>query len=171
MASQPNSPNAATADPASPESLPSPPPGVMMIAQAPEDIVRAVLIALCKDRSQELKVMEYFVKLDKLKSKRESINAGAISTGAETDVANPVGTNANNPKKRRAISEIAICEYCRAPFSEDDNPPDACEYHPGNLDVNDEASIWQDWDDWPDHNEYSEESKEQYPEGTSTVLP
>ncbi|KAI3343368.1 hypothetical protein F4824DRAFT_6230 [Ustulina deusta] len=157
-------------------SPPPAPPDVVKITNAPEDIVRAVLIALCHDPLQEQKAMAYFAKLEGLRSKlnSEGINAGA-GTGAETGDVN-LGesneernggrcTNAKGSNKRRAISDIRICELCKEPFREDDNPSDACRHHPGNLDVNEEASVWEDWEDWRDGDQDSEESKTEYPEG------
>ncbi|KAI1306635.1 hypothetical protein F5Y03DRAFT_136117 [Xylaria venustula] len=119
------------------------------LANAPPEILRAVLIALCKDPYQKRKAISYFTKLEALESKQRQ----AVGTGS---------SSANRPNKRRADSELAICTNCKEPFSADDNPPDACRYHPGYMEKNPESS---DWDDWPEYDSESEENKEDYPEG------
>ncbi|KAI1426941.1 hypothetical protein F5Y12DRAFT_222298 [Xylaria sp. FL1777] len=152
MSSQPDSPN----------NLPPAPPGVLKIANAPEDIVRAVLIALCQDPVQEKKVMSYFVKLEELRSEGEGIDASTSTNEQNNDGGR---TNAKGPKKRMAISEIGICELCKEPFSADDNRSNGCRYHPGYMEVNDDASTWDDWEDWREGDPELEENKEEYPEG------
>ncbi|KAI0430439.1 hypothetical protein F5Y09DRAFT_331017 [Xylaria sp. FL1042] len=165
MSLQPNSPTTSIADPVRSPSLPPAPMAVMKIANAPEDLVRAVLIALCQDHYTERKAMSHFSKLEKLRSdqrRREGVNVGASVNEKSNDADR---AEAKRPNKRRAISEIAICLNCNEPFSEDDNRPDACRHHPGEMEVNDEA--WEDCDDWPSECDprNTEEDKEDNPEG------
>ncbi|KAI0805269.1 hypothetical protein GGR55DRAFT_286401 [Xylaria sp. FL0064] len=155
----------AMADPARSPSLPPAPADVMKIANAPEDIVRAVLIALCEDLTIERKVMSHFSKLEKLRSNQrrgKDSKVGDSNDGKSNDGSH---TNAKGPSKRKAISQIAICVNCKDPFSEDDNRPDACRHHPGEMEENDE--VREDMDEWPSVYDARsiQEDKEDYPEG------
>ncbi|KAI0542184.1 hypothetical protein GGR58DRAFT_453079 [Xylaria digitata] len=154
MASRPNQPNTATVDISRPSSLP-PPPDVIKIVNAPIDIVRAVLIALCQDPKQEKIAMGHFAKLQELRSKQhEGVNddAGASHTYApnpdktEGKDSNDGRAGANVPSKKRAPPEIRICALCNEPFIEDEDSPSACMYHPGPKAVNEDSSIWEEYD-------------------------
>ncbi|KAK5627653.1 hypothetical protein RRF57_003368 [Xylaria bambusicola] len=145
--------------------LPSAPPDVLKIANAPEDVVRAVLIALCQDPMQKRKAMLHMEKLNKLKSEQpqsESIK-GDASTGDINGSTNQTGTKKTN--KRRAVAEMAICENCNEPFSQDTNSPEACHYHPGEMECDDHSDFWADHDDDCHGDRYSKELMEEYPEG------
>ncbi|GAW22289.1 hypothetical protein ANO14919_118250 [Xylariales sp. No.14919] len=136
----------------------------MKIASASEDIIRAILIALCQDPVQEKKARDYFVELHRFRSKQLG---GEDNDPANPDKSNENGgcTNGNESSKRRAISEIRICSLCKEPFNENENTPDTCLYHSGYMEVGDDSSIWEEWEDWRDGNPESAENKEQYPEG------
>ena len=125
--------------------LPPAPPDVLKIANAPEDVVRAVLIALCQDPMQKRKAMLHIEKLNKpkmLQGRSEIVNAGVgmrATNGSTNQGESDKESNhyscldvGETKKKRRAISEMAICEKCSEPFSEDTNSSEACWYHPGS---------------------------------------
>ncbi|KAI8623108.1 hypothetical protein F5Y19DRAFT_403482 [Xylariaceae sp. FL1651] len=158
------------------QSASSPPLSIaMQIASAPEDIVRAVLTALCQDSEQEQKAMKYFEKLHALRYKQLKEKTGGANTGtASMTDTRPNGIDSENNSdrssiekglKRKATSEIRICVQCEEPFSEDDNPSDACLYHHGSMEINDDASTWDDWEDWRSGEADSEASRKEYPEG------
>ncbi|KAI0473060.1 hypothetical protein GGR56DRAFT_596191 [Xylariaceae sp. FL0804] len=100
------------------------------IIDAPEHLVRAILVALCDDSLQRKKVIGY---LDK---------ANALPPMNCTDAA-----GGENPLKRKAEAEIKICVQCQEPYYATANGPQACLYHPGELEIDDESSTWNDWDD------------------------
>ncbi|KAI0545684.1 hypothetical protein F4679DRAFT_455154 [Xylaria curta] len=149
-------------------------PDMAELANAPEDIVRAVLIALCQDSKQEQKAIAYFKKLQGLKSKQlggdedgamGGTGSRAILHGSNgvSNVDSHIAEGESN--KKRAASDIRICEECKEAFSVDDDPSDACQYHPGSLEMDDESSVWDDWEDWRSGDRFSKETEEEYPEG------
>ncbi|KAI0437612.1 hypothetical protein F4803DRAFT_141738 [Xylaria telfairii] len=146
-------------------------PDMAQLAAAPEDIVRAVLIALCQNAKQEQKALAHFKKLQQLRSEqlRHDDNTATSSTATphgSNGISNGAGgISGGDPTKRRAASEIRICDQCQQAFSEDDNPPDACSYHPGSLDIIDDASTWDDWDDACFGDQDTEQNREEYPQG------
>ncbi|KAI0976272.1 hypothetical protein F4678DRAFT_416527 [Xylaria arbuscula] len=135
------------------------------LADAPPEILRAILIALCKDPYQKRKAMSYFTKLEALESKQRQAVGTSTSTSTDETSNGSGSSSADRPNKRRAESELAICTNCKEPFSSDDNPSDACRYHPGDMEENPESSLWDDWEDWREGDPDSEEYKEEYPEG------
>ncbi|KAI1752863.1 hypothetical protein F4782DRAFT_104050 [Xylaria castorea] len=151
-------------------------PNMVELTNAPEDIVRAVLIALCQDSKQEQKAIAYLRKLQRLKSEqlRRDESSATGSMGSRADTAIPHRSNGishddsitgGQPNRKRAASDIRICEECQEAFSVDDNPSDACQYHPGSLEMNDDSSVWDDWEDWRSGDRFSKETEEEYPEG------
>ncbi|KAI0408734.1 hypothetical protein F4802DRAFT_363511 [Xylaria palmicola] len=113
-----------------------------LFANAPEDVVREVLIALCQDTAQEIKAIDYYHKLNKLRLAK-------LQTKDESDENknNDDGVNDKRPNKRKAVSEVRLCLQCDQAFMEDDNPPDACQYHPGSVERDEDASVWDYMDD------------------------
>ncbi|KAI0425932.1 hypothetical protein F5Y09DRAFT_334562 [Xylaria sp. FL1042] len=161
----------------SPSPLPPAPPEVLKIANAPEDVVRAVLIALCQDPRQKRKAMLHIEKLNKLKLSQpqndglktgadiRTLNESADQSRSDKGSKNSSRPDARKPNKRRAISEMAICEKCSEPFSEDTNSPEACWYHPGFMSWDDKSDFWADRDDDCHGDRDSKELMEEYPEG------
>ncbi|KAI1743499.1 hypothetical protein F4680DRAFT_444782 [Xylaria scruposa] len=136
------------------------------LANAPEDIVRAVLIALCQDSEQEQKAKQYFKSIKWLKSEElgRDENSGIDGSNGVGDVDSRIAEG--EPKRKRAASDIIrICEECKEAFSVDDNPSDACEFHTGSLEMNDESSVWDDWEDWRSGDRFSKETEEEFPQG------
>lgn len=140
MAIPPNNINNAYAT----DSFLPPNPAMSKLESAPEDVVRAILLALCQDPAQERKAMQYYAKLNALKSKTLApvVNNAGASAGSKT---NPVVisdggdeksryesySKGKEGNKRKAASEVRICTRCKEAFSEDENHLEACLYHPG----------------------------------------
>lgn len=83
------------------------------LIQAPEPILRAVLLALCRDGKVLFKATQY---MDQL---------------AECVVVEPKDAAKDSGSlKRKAATELRICVRCEV-FMEDDNSEDDCLYHPG----------------------------------------
>jgi hypothetical protein len=87
---------------------------VERIVNAPDHVVRAILIAICNSIPQRSKTLEY---LDKI------TNVESASTASP-----------KKSLKRKAKSEIKICVQCQDAFNEDENDDEACRYHPGMCD-------------------------------------
>ncbi|KAI0481427.1 hypothetical protein F4859DRAFT_419217 [Xylaria cf. heliscus] len=144
---------------------------------APEDILRAVLIALCQDSRQQEKALSHFHNLQALRSEQLECDDTATADSIGSEASDPIpngsdetsngGSRINGvaPSKKRVASEIAICDICQEAFSYDDNPSDSCRYHTGSLEVNDDSSVWDDWEVWREGDPYAEENMETYPEG------
>lgn len=87
---------------------------VSKIESAPEEFVRAVLIALCHKDSPKEKTMQY---LETLESRQ-----------AEDDSSK----KQSQRNKGKATSKLRICVQCEDTFREDENGPEDCPYHPGS---------------------------------------
>ncbi|KAI1111529.1 hypothetical protein F5Y14DRAFT_424854 [Nemania sp. NC0429] len=122
------------------------------IESAPEEFVRAVLVALCHDYDQRGKIMEY---LSTLEYRQAEDYHYSDESSDEKSVQN----------KAKAPSPFRICVRCEDAFREEENRPDVCPYHPGELYVNEDSDVWDDWEDWREGDPRSEENKKAYPEG------
>ena len=65
---------------------------------------------------------------------------------------------------QRMVSRYAKCQNCLDDFDVTNNGSEACEYHPGELEVDFESSTWDDWDDNV-HGHVEDMSESEYPEG------
>ncbi|KAI5921847.1 hypothetical protein F4810DRAFT_676138 [Camillea tinctor] len=92
------------------------------IANAPDDLVRAALIALCNKPSNKNKALDYINKMTALKG-----DAAAVG------------------QKRKRESPVKICIKCEDSFYEEDNGPKACLFHDGDLEMDDTRWTWNDW--------------------------
>lgn len=84
------------------------------LIQAPEPILRAVLLALCRDDTVRLKATQYMDQLVEcvvVEPKDAARDSGSL--------------------KRKAATEPRTCVRCEEVFIEDDNSEDDCLYHPG----------------------------------------
>ncbi|KAH9895439.1 hypothetical protein F4778DRAFT_272472 [Xylariomycetidae sp. FL2044] len=120
------------------------------IANAPDHIVRATLIALCNSTAMQEQAEAYIDKMT------------ALAAGPQRD-ATTHGSARN--RKRKAASEINICVQCLEAFHADDNEPKACLYHDGDLDFDDDSPVWYDWDERCHGEMDCEETRQEYPEG------
>ncbi|KAI0096348.1 hypothetical protein GGR51DRAFT_567296 [Nemania sp. FL0031] len=127
------------------------------IENAPEDVVRAILIGLCQDPNQEQKAMEHFMKLDGLKS-RELVKSGDILYESTEESRNDSRINGIGGKKRRALTEILMCAKFVLRFINST-------LLSRDIRKNDESSVWDDWEDWRQGDPYSKENRKEYPEG------
>lgn len=85
------------------------------LSRASDHTVRAILTALCDDRSVRSKALAY---LDKLEPQ-----ARTAATVLPT-------------RKRKAAHSLSICVQCEDAFDEDDNVSKDCKYHTGNAKFN-----------------------------------
>ncbi|KAE9971643.1 hypothetical protein BLS_005826 [Venturia inaequalis] len=69
------------------------------------------------------------------------------------------------PFKRR--KRYDFCVQCEGEFDVNDNSVESCMWHKGELDIDDDASVWDDWEDRRDGIQDSEESRKEHPEGFS----
>lgn len=81
---------------------------------ASESTVRAILFALCADRSVRFNALKM---LDQLQPSAKLMARAPEYTQLRT--------------KRKADVDLAICVQCDEPFSEQNNTPQACTYHSG----------------------------------------
>ncbi|KAK6063997.1 hypothetical protein SCUP234_12603 [Seiridium cupressi] len=113
------------------------------ILSAPEHLVRATLIALCNDRTQLKKAIDY---LDKMGH-------------SAARPAPPLATD--NKLKRKAAEAVKICVQCQEPYHESDNGgKHPCKYHNGNVSP---APIFSDVTSHAGKD--CEENREEYPDG------
>ncbi|KAI1080184.1 hypothetical protein F5B20DRAFT_580579 [Whalleya microplaca] len=106
---------------------------------------RAILLALCNDRTQQKKALNY---LDQLEKKAAQGKAASQSKSA------------GNSLRRKAASVIKICVQCQEPFYEEENGPKAWE-----LKVDHESLTWDDWDEICHGTIDSEKNRRESPEG------
>ncbi|KAI0181839.1 hypothetical protein GGR52DRAFT_526508 [Hypoxylon sp. FL1284] len=120
------------------------------LAKAPDNVLRAVLMALCADPDTNLKATAY---LEKITSK------------ANSDVSESPDASESKPRKRKATEDVRICTQCQEPFYDDENNAQACQFHDGNLEVDDEGDFWADHDENCHGVIDTEGMREDYPEG------
>ncbi|KAM0815541.1 hypothetical protein AB5N19_01340 [Seiridium cardinale] len=113
------------------------------ILSAPDHLVRATLIALCNDRAQLKKAIDY---LDKM---------GHSAARPAPPLA------ANNKLKRKAAEAVKICTQCQEPYHESDNGGK----RPCKLECDYDSSVWGDWDTNCFGEQDCEENREEYPDG------
>jgi hypothetical protein len=79
-----------------------------MAILAPEQQLRAILLALCDDRSVRARAENHY---------RALKAADNPSTGL----------------KRKAANDLFVCVQCDEAFTQEDNTETSCRYHPGLL--------------------------------------
>ncbi|KAI1318976.1 hypothetical protein F5Y16DRAFT_391453, partial [Xylariaceae sp. FL0255] len=94
------------------------------LVNAPESLVRSILLSLCADADIRDQAIRALNKIE------------ALQSGSGVD--DEHGTS----KKRKAESDIQMCVQCREPFDADHNGTQSCRYHPGDLEFDDDASVW-----------------------------
>jgi len=82
-----------------------------LIEEASADELRAVVLALCKDTSVQIRIAAHLKKL-------RDAQSNAAKTG----------------QKRKAEEQFFICVRCGESFSEESNNSKACTYHHGECD-------------------------------------
>lgn len=89
--------------------------------------------------------------------------AGGSGSGSN---ANNNNTSSSNPLKRKKPMEPGqICLQCKHAFIPSGNSAEACLYHPGELEYDDEDSTWDDWDEDVGGPHDSSANREDHPEG------
>ncbi|KAK2057442.1 hypothetical protein LY76DRAFT_606214 [Colletotrichum caudatum] len=60
-----------------------------------------------------------------------------------------------------------VCTQCEKDFNPDDNASDACCYHPGEFEIDEDLDVWVDDEDWPAefYQRDSEANRQDCPEG------
>lgn len=90
----------------------------------------------------------------------------AGGSGSGSNANNNNTSSSNNPLKRKKPMEPGqICLQCKHAFIPSGNSAEACLYHPGELDLDDEDSTWDDWDEDVHGPHDSSANREDYPEG------
>ncbi|KAF5551761.1 hypothetical protein FNAPI_7367 [Fusarium napiforme] len=111
-----------------------------MVHLAPEQHVRAILLALLDDPSVKARALNHYSRLKA----------------------------ADNPVtglKRKAMNDLFVCVQCDQAFTHQDNTETSCRYHPGDLDVDDTGDFWADHDE-DCHGEIdTPEMREEMPDG------
>ena len=97
------------------------------LSQAPEPLVRAILMTLCDDDRVKAKALRYFDRLLRFESESQD--------GPE-DLRSPTsGVPTKNPRKRRKTGDPKICVQCDSIFLEEENQFGICKYHAGECDT------------------------------------
>ncbi|RKL46078.1 hypothetical protein BFJ72_g2987 [Fusarium proliferatum] len=111
-----------------------------MVHLAPEQHVRAILLALLDDRSVKARALNHY----------RALKAAD----------NPV-----TGLKRKAMNDLFVCVQCDQAFTHQDNTETSCRYHPGELIVDDTEDFWADHDE-DCHGEIdTPEMREEMPDG------
>ena len=88
------------------------------IQVTPEDLVRAVLIALCNDAPIRKRALEHLTKLEIARVKQPQV--ASASHGAKRKASEPA-------------SSLHVCVQCHEVYSEADNSSTACQFHDGKA--------------------------------------
>ncbi|KAI1179982.1 hypothetical protein F4777DRAFT_530608 [Nemania sp. FL0916] len=143
------------------------------IENASGETMRAVLHALCQDHYIKSKAARWFREVESISSSKQArisnSNTGAAvidltSSDGEGNNSGPTNQGQQN-KKRKATSEVRICTRCKEAFIGDESCPDECQYHPGEMEMNEESSTWDDWEEWRGPDPQDPDTMEEYPEG------
>ncbi|KJZ77596.1 hypothetical protein HIM_02773 [Hirsutella minnesotensis 3608] len=109
---------------------------IQRLKTIPDHQARQVLLALCNDERVLKKAVEY---------------ARQLEEAAHFE-----------PKSK---SSLAVCVRCDEVFNTNDRDDEACEYHDGHLEVDDESDFWADHDEMCHGTIDTEEMRKEYPEG------
>ncbi|KAI6093631.1 hypothetical protein F4821DRAFT_2812 [Hypoxylon rubiginosum] len=120
------------------------------LAKAPNDVVRAILTALCSDEDINRRVNEYLRK---------------IANKTHPQISKSSKGSGSNARKRKATEDIKICVQCQSPFYEDENDKKACKFHDGYLEVDYDNDFWADHDENCHGTIDTPEMREENPEG------
>lgn len=95
------------------------------ISSAPEDVIRATLLALCKnDAALRARVSVVF---------RVAVNAGQRKRKADED--KDAADEQEQPEARRQKLEgLRVCIMCEKAYLESENGAEVCWHHPGTRD-------------------------------------
>ncbi|KAJ3521682.1 hypothetical protein NM208_g13182 [Fusarium decemcellulare] len=115
-------------------------PTIDDMINAPEQQIRAILLALCEDQKVRRHALEHY----------EALQAAASS---ETSL------------KRKAKDDLFVCVQCGEAFTNDENHKEACCYHWGELEPDYDSMRWADHDERCHGTIDSDEMREAYPDG------
>lgn len=95
------------------------------LIEAPEPLVRAILVKLCEESHIRARALQYLDNL--LHFESQGVTTTVSSANASTS---PVP---GNPRKRRKTGDPKICVQCETIFVDDENNRNACRYHSGEC--------------------------------------
>ncbi|KAF9776696.1 hypothetical protein IL306_005089 [Fusarium sp. DS 682] len=111
-----------------------------MVHLAPEQHVRAILLALLDDRTVKMRALNHYCRLK-------------------------AADNPTTRLKRKAMNDLFVCVQCDHVFTHEDNTEKSCRYHPGDLEVDYEEDFWADHDERIYGEIDTPEMREEMPDG------
>ncbi|KAK4198047.1 hypothetical protein QBC40DRAFT_179559 [Triangularia verruculosa] len=90
------------------------------------------------------------------------------STKPEAQNESKIQKESNSKRKRQEednISDFRVCERCQSSFFEKDKMKGVCQWHPEELEVDDESHVWFDWDPRCHGPRDTEYNRREYPDG------
>lgn len=142
---------------------------------APESLAQSVLVALCDDTRIQARALKYLGELEDYALRRTTANKNTTATTTTTAKNNTKSddqpdkggssTSSNPLKRKKPMEPGQICLQCKHAFIPSGNAAEACLYHPGELDLDEEHSTWDDWDEDVSGPHDSPENREDHPEG------
>ncbi|KAL2756655.1 hypothetical protein ACRALDRAFT_1080818 [Sodiomyces alcalophilus JCM 7366] len=121
-----------------------------VIAQTPEPLVRAILLALCDDTRVRTRAFQYLARLEQHEAEARRPSVAVSAAGGEEGSRSPTSASYahgnTNPMKRKKTGAPRICAQCDMIFTDEENEFGACRYHSGILELADETKIEIDWD-------------------------
>jgi hypothetical protein len=101
---------------------------------APDHVVRNVLVALCEKSAVEERALELFRKFTRPDVSNRLPDVGEDNGNqSKTGSATASGTIGSSLGKRKALPLYQFCSQCDEPFFPEDNEERTCIYHPGTL--------------------------------------
>lgn len=107
-----------------------PAPDLDDLAQAPEPLARAILLALCDDEQVEARALRYYERLLQFEADAaQGAGNGAGTPAVGDEVRSP--TESNPKKRKKKTGDPRICVQCDCVFVEEENGYESCRYHAG----------------------------------------
>lgn len=110
-----------------------------VIAQTPEPLVRAILLALCDDPRVRTRALQYLARLEQYEAEARRPSLTVSTAGGDEVSQSPAlasascGHGTTNPKKRKKAGAPRICAQCDMIFTDEENEFGACRYHSGEF--------------------------------------
>lgn len=162
------------------------------LLSAPKSLAQSVLVALCDDTRIQARALRYLGALEEYAAQRATVtsnssfsnnsnknnnttDAAACATASANNNSNnkssngdrdrSSGSNANPLKRKSPMEPGQICLQCTRAFTPSSNTAESCLYHPGELELIYEHTMWDDWDENVGGPMDSDENREDHPEG------
>ncbi|CRK10042.1 hypothetical protein BN1723_015428 [Verticillium longisporum] len=124
-----------------------PAPDLDDLAQAPEPLARAILLALCDDERVEARALRYYERLLQFEADAaQGAGNGAGTPAGGDEVRSP--TESNPKKRKKKTGDPRICVQCDCVFVEEENGYESCQYHAGIIELFDETKVDLDWEEY-----------------------